>query len=143
MQQEVAMIFPFNQPESTRDCGYRCTYYAIQPPMPYEDWLDQFRFFDPLKNGIVFNDIIAILKYYNYESMFTQLSESGLFIIYSGVWMHQYEKKHGHYFVYHNGTVLCSTRPNPEKRTLPDILKHLEAKSIEGAFRCLKVSPKS
>lgn len=144
--------FPFNQPDKTRDCGYRCLYWALKPArptipyngkmeaVPYAVWLDDnFKVFNPVESGITFDDIHHVLKYHNKEHRFTQLSESGLYIVYSGVWMHQYDKKHGHYFCYDNGIVYCSTRPGPEKRSLEDVISKLEAKTIDGAFRCLKI----
>ena len=126
--------FPFNQPDKTKDCGYRCLYYAINPDISYEKWLDQFCFFDPVKNGITFSDICTVLTYYKIEHKFRQLTEDGLFIIYSGSWL-----KHGHYFIYHNGFIFCSTKDKPDKMELKDVITKLEAKTIDGAFRCLKI----
>lgn len=131
--------FPFNQPNKTRDCGYRCLYYAVQPDIAYVKWLDQFRFFSPVKSGITFTDIHTVLDYYKIDYKFTQLTESGLYIVYSGVWLVPDGKKHGHYFVYHDGVVLCSTKDKPQKMPLDKVVARLEAKSVDGAFRCLKV----
>lgn len=135
--------FPFNQPEpsKTKDCGYRCLYYAVGWALnwtalgfPYGAWLEQFRFFAPVKHGIYFTDICVVLDYYKIDYKFTQLSNEGLYIIYSGSWL-----KHGHYFIYHNGIVLCSTKSEPERMALADVIAKLESKSIDGAFRCLKI----
>lgn len=126
--------FPFNQPEKTKDCGYRCMYYAIKPGISYDKWLDQFRFFSPIKSGITFTDICTVLEYYGIEHKFTQLTENGLFIVYSGCWL-----KHGHYFAYENGTVLCSTKSIPERMRLSEVITKLESKTVDGAFRCLKI----
>jgi hypothetical protein len=131
--------FPFNQQDKTKDCGYRCTYYAVGQDMPYEKWLDQFRFFSPVKSGIYFNDICDILTYYGKEFKFTELSEKGLYIVYSGIWLHPEGKKHGHYFVYHDGIVYCSTHAEPYKMPLKEVIKRLEAKTVDHAYRCLKV----
>jgi hypothetical protein len=128
-------MFPFNQPEKTKDCGYRCLYYVINPNSNYEQWLHQFRFFSPIKSGITFTDICTVLSYYNIDYKFTQLTEEGTFIIYSGTWL-----KHGHYFIYKDGEVYCSTKTKPEKTTLAEVVSKLEAKTVDGAFRCLKIN---
>lgn len=136
--------FPFGQPPTeegkpSKDCGYRCVYYCVDPGVPYETWLENFRFFQPVRSGITFSDISMVLDYHQKDFRFTQLSEEGLFIIYSGIWLHHEGKKHGHYFVYHNGVVLCSTRKEPYRLPLAEVEKRLEAKSIDHAFRCLKI----
>jgi|SRR5581483_4206511 len=126
--------FPFNQPEKTKDCGYRCLYYGLDLVIPYEQWLLRFEIFNPVAKGITFSDICTVFEYYKRDYKFTQLTESGLFIIYSGSWL-----KHGHYFCYDNGIVLCSTKSEPERIPLDKVVERLEAKSVEGAFRCLQV----
>jgi hypothetical protein len=131
--------FPFNQEDKTRDCGYRCVYSVLNPVMSYEAWLDQFRFFNPVKSGIMFNDICTILDFYKIDHKFTQLTEDGLFIIYSGIWLHPEGKKHGHYFLYDSGTIYCSTHSTPYKMKLRDVISRLEAKTLDHAFRCLKI----
>lgn len=131
--------FPFNQPDKTRDCGYRCLYYAINPKDPYHVWIDQFKCFMPDKAGIYFNDICTVLDYRKIDYRFTQLSESGLYIVYSGIWLHPEGKKHGHYFVYHDGVVYCSTHSEPYRMHLGDAIQRLESKTVDHAFRCLKV----
>lgn len=128
-------MFPFNQPEKTHCCGYRCLYYVIKTKAPYETWLDQFRLFNPVKTGIFFSDIHTVLDYYKIDYKFTHLKEIGLFIVYSGNWL-----KHGHYFVYHDGIVYCSTKDKPEKIPLDEVLKRLEAKTVDGSYRCLQVA---
>lgn len=131
--------FPFNQPDKTRDCGYRCAYAVIEPEVSYETWLEQFRFFHPVKTGIMFSDICNIMTFYNIEYKFTQLTSSGLFIIYSGIWLHPEGKKHGHYFIYDHGKVYCSTHSTPYEMNLRDVVARLEAKTIDHAFRCLEI----
>lgn len=133
------MNFPFNQPDKTKDCGYRCLYYTLNLKERYEDWVNQFRFFDPVKTGINFADICEVLNFYGREYAFTNLSEVGLYIIYSGIWLHPEGKKHGHYFVYHDGVVYCSTHSQPYHMPLNDVLKRLEAKTVDHAFRVLQV----
>lgn len=133
------MRFPFNQPDKTRDCGYRCLYYALNLRERYENWVDQFRFFNPVTTGIHFADICQVLNFYEREYVFTQLSEVGLYIIYSGIWLHPEGKKHGHYFVYHDGVVYCSTHSQPYRMPLKEVLKRLEAKTVDHAFRVLQV----
>jgi hypothetical protein len=128
------MKFPFNQPEKTRDCGYRCLYYVLQPKESYERWLGNFRMFQPVKNGITCNDMHTVLDFHKKVHKFTQLTEDGLYVIYSGVWL-----KHGHYFVYHDGIVYCSTKSEPYRMPLAEVVGKLEAKTTEGAFRCLKI----
>lgn len=132
------MKFPFNQPDKTNDCGYRCMYYVINPKVSYEEWLDNFRFFMPKKKGINFNDICTVLDHYKIESKFTELSENGLYIIYSGIWLRP-NKSHGHYFVYHNGLVYCSLQEGPYQMKLANVIVKLEGKTVEEAYRCLKV----
>jgi len=132
--------FPFNQENNTKDCGYRCLYYVVKPLNTYVNWLDQFRFFNPVKSGITFTDIHTVLDYYKIDYKFTQLTESGLYIVYSGVWLAPDGKKHGHYFVYDDGVVLCSTKDKPQAMQLSKVVARLEAKSVDGAFRCLKIS---
>jgi len=133
------MNFPFNQPDNTRDCGYRCAHYAATVTEDYETWIKEFRFFSPEKSGIYFNDICDILSYYKKEYKFTELSENGLYIVYSGVWLHSEGKKHGHYFVYHFGNVMCSTHNKPYKMKLSEVVKRLEAKTVDHAYRSLLV----
>jgi len=132
-------LFPFNQPEKTRDCGYRCLYYSLivfgENIGKYEQWLQNFRFFAPVLNGIGFKDIHIILDHYGLDYRFTVPTEKGLYIIYSGCWL-----KHGHYFVYHNGEVLRSTKSEPEEIPACDVIARLsQARSIDQAWRCLKV----
>ena len=129
-------MFPFNQPDKTKDCGYRCAYYAIGTEEPYESWLDQFKMFDPQHHGILFTDIAQLLKFNKLEYKFTQLSEEGLYIVYSGSWL-----KHGHYFVYHNGVVYCSTKSEPYRMPLQDVVDQLETKSSDHGFKIMKVFP--
>ena len=136
------MNFPFNQPEKTRDCGYRCLYYAVRPKAAYKDWLRLFRFFSPVKSGITFTDIHTVLDYYKIDYKFTQLTEHGMYIVYSGVWLKPDGKQHGHYLVYHDGVVYCSTKNKPEPMPLTAVLPRLEAKTIDGAFRCLEILTK-
>jgi hypothetical protein len=146
--------FPFGQPQTekdkpSKDCGYRCLWYAVNPtelneagpPIPYDAWLKNFRFFQPVKSGITFTDICAVLDYYKRDFRFTQLVEEGLFIVYSGIWLRSdvLSKKHGHYFCYHDGVVLCSTHQEPYRLPLREVISRLEAKTIDHAFRCLKV----
>jgi len=139
-------MFPFGQPDKTKDCGYRCLYYALRRNevqdvslRNYDGWLNQFRFFMPVKSGITFTDIHTILDYYKIDYRFTHLTDDGLYIIYSGIWLHQEEKKHGHYFIYENGTVLCSTHNEPYKISLADALKRMESKAIDHSYRCMKI----
>lgn len=140
--------FPFNQPDKTRDCGYRCLYYVVAPKVSrgkkeqletYEHWLDRFRYFAPIKSGILFNDICTILDYYKIDHRFTQISDRGLFIVYSGFWLHHEGKKHGHYFVYHDGVVYCSTHAEPYALPLSEVIRRLEAKTLDHAFRVLRI----
>ena len=133
------MNFPFNQPDKTRDCGYRCLYYALDLKESYEKWIDNFRYFIPTRSGIQFQDICDVLSHYGKDYKFTHLEERGLYIIYSGIWLHPEGKKHGHYFVYHDGQVYCSTHGEPYRLSLADVLKRLDAKTVDLAFRCLKV----
>ncbi len=138
------MSFPFGQPDSeenkpSRDCGYRCLYYAVKPNCSYKEFLHNFRFFQPVKSGITFTDICIVLNYFKKEFCFTQLKENGLYIVYSGIWLHHEGKKHGHYFIYENGFVLCSTHTEPYPLSLNEVEKRLEAKDIDHAFRCLKI----
>ncbi len=135
------MNFSWNQPNATKSCGYRCLYYVLSPKEPYEQWLgDNFKFFDPTNFGIQFNDICEVLKYHKKEYKFTQLTEEGLYIVYSGVWLHIDGKKHGHYFIYHNGVVNCSTKSGPYKMPLSQVISRLESKTTETAFRILKIT---
>ncbi len=136
--------FPFGQPPSeenkpSRDCGYRCLYYAAEPDCSYEEFLNLFRFFQPTKTGITFSDVCIVLDYFKKDFSFTQLKEEGLFIVYSGIWLHHEGKKHGHYFIYENGHVLCSTHTSPYYLPLTEVEKRLEAKNIDHAFRCLHI----
>jgi hypothetical protein len=131
--------FPFNQEPKTKDCGYRCVYYVLNLAQPYESWLENFRFFRPAQSGIYFSDICDILTHYGRDFRFTELSETGLYIIYSGVWLHPEGKKHGHYFVYHDGVVYCSTRREPYRMSLAEVTKRLEAKTVDHAYRCLRL----
>jgi len=132
--------FPFNQPDpdKTKDCGYRCLYYAVDfvlnHGVPYEQWLENFKFFTPVKTGIYFTDICTVLDYYKIDYKFTQLTDKGLYIVYSGHWL-----KHGHYLIYHDGKVLCSTKNEAEEMKLADVIAKLEAKTIDHAFRSLKI----
>lgn len=132
-------MFPFNQPEKTRDCGYRCLYHIIKPSASYETWLDQFKIFSPTTSGITFSDCLQVLNHYGFDFKFTQLGASGLFLVYSGIFLHPEGKKHGHYFLYHDGTVFCSTRDAPYRMDLATMVGRLEAKSIDHAFRCLQI----
>lgn len=149
-------MFPYGQPDKTKDCGYRCMYYALrrckaiekeqrgghyQYPS-YDEWLDNFRFFSPIKSGITFTDIHTILDYYKVDYTFTHLTDQGLYVVYSGIWLHQEDKKHGHYFIYENGEVLCSTHTEPYHSSLDATLKRLEAKSIEHSYRCMRINGK-
>lgn len=131
------MSFPFNQLDKTRDCGYRCLYYALNLEEPYYTWLKQFKMFSPAKHGIYFSDICQVLDHYEYEYKFTSLSDSGLYIIYSGCYL-----KHGHYFVYHDGIVYCSTKSEIEKISLLELISKMETKSSDNGFKVLKVFPK-
>lgn len=133
------MNFPFNQPDKTRDCGYRCLYYALDLAQTYDSWIENFKYFTPLKSGIQFQDICDLLTYYGKDYKFTQLTDAGLYIIYSGIWLHPEGKKHGHYFVYHNGYVYCSTHKERYQMLVADVTRRLEAKTVDLAFRCLKV----
>lgn len=139
------MHFPFGQPDKTKDCGYRSLYYCLNLQESYEQWLNNFKMFAPVETGIYFTDICQVLKYYNRDYIFTQLSDQGLFIVYSGIWLltdGDYggeKKKHGHYFVINKGTIYCSTRHGPYKLPFETIIKRLECKTIDHAFRCLKV----
>lgn len=133
------MTFPFNQPINTKDCGYRCTYYVLDLKESYEEWLNNFKFFSPIKEGINFNDVCNILSFYKKYYKFTQLTEKGLYIVYSGVWLKPEGRNHGHYFVYQDGTIYCSTRKHQYHLDLKEVIKRLEAKTTEGAFRCLQV----
>lgn len=145
-------MFPFNQPPSeegkpSRDCGYRCMYWALSrflrwgESIPYSMWLDQFRFFQPVQSGILFNDICTVLDHYKLDFRFTHLTDIGFYLIYSGIWLsHETPpKKHGHYFIYDDGVVYCSTRSEPYRLGLEEVHQRLEAKTLDGAFRCLKV----
>ncbi len=141
-EEDESNKFPFNQPDGTRDCGYRCAYYCIgsaKSDKTYEGWLDQFKHFNPTVSGINFNDICNILSYYKVNSKFTELTDSGLYIVYSGIWLHPEGKKHGHYFVYQDGYVLCSTHKTMYRMRLPEVVKRLEAKTVELAYRSLRV----
>lgn len=131
--------FPFNQPDKTRDCGYRCAYYCLDLTQPYSEWIKNFEYFNPTVSGIYFNDICDILKHHKKTFKFTEVSDKGLHIIFSGIWLHPEGKKHSHYFVYEDGVVLCSTHAGPYKMTLPDVIKRLEADSVDHAYRCLKI----
>lgn len=133
------MTFPFNQPDKTRDCGYRCLYYALGIKDKYNDWLDNFRFFNPTVSGIHFVDICTLLDYYKVDYKFTQVSDKGLYIIYSGIWLHTEGKKHGHYFVYQDGMVYCSTHSKPYEMPIKEVIRRLEGKSVEHAFRCMQI----
>lgn len=133
-------MFPFNQPEKTKDCGYRCLYHVINPLVPYEDWLNLFRFFNPKKQGINFSDICEILSYYKIDHCFSQLESKGLYIIYSGIWLYSEGLKHGHYFLYEDEVVYCSTHSEPYKFPLAEAVKRLEAKTVDHAFRCLRIT---
>ena len=129
-------MFPFKQKEKTKDCGYRCLYYTLEVEQPYETWLEQFKVFDPVHHGIFFSDIAQVLKFNEREFKFTALSEEGLFIIFSGCWL-----KHGHYFVYHNGLVFCSTKSEPYKMTVEEVISKLETKSSDHGFKIMKIFP--
>lgn len=131
--------FPFGQPDKTRDCGYRCLYYVLNLNTEYNEWVKNFRFFTPTKSGILFQDICNVLSYYGKKYKFTQLTEKGVFVIYSGIWLHVENKKHGHYFVYDNGHVLCSTHLTTQRMKLETVVKRLEADTVDLAFRCLRV----
>jgi hypothetical protein len=139
MKENKMRKFPFDQAADTKDCGYRCSYYVIQPKDDYEKWLENFRFFSPIKSGIYFTDICSILSYFKFNYKFTQLSDKGLYIVYSGIWLHPEGKKHGHYFVYHDETVYCSTHSKPYKMSLSEAVERLESKTVDHAFRCLKI----
>lgn len=137
-------MFPYGQPESTKeapskDCGYRCLYYCLGLKEPYHTWLDQFKFFLPVRSGITFTDICTVLTYYKKEFKYTLLRDKGRFIIYSGVWLKPEGKEHGHYFIYEDGQVLCSLKNAPYKMSLPEVVSRLESKNIDGAFRVLEV----
>lgn len=125
--------FPFNQPNN-KECGYRCLYYIISPNQSYETWLDNFKFFNPKKSGINFNDICEVLKFHGIACKFTELTEQSLYLVYSGIWL-----KHGHYFLYDKGVVYCSTKSEPYRMPLNEVIAKLEAQTTEQAFRCLKV----
>jgi hypothetical protein len=130
-------MFPFNQEPKTKDCGYRCLYYALESDLPYEEWIDQFKVFDPAHHGIFFSDIAQVLKFNERDFKFTQLTEKGLYIIFSGCWL-----KHGHYFVYQDGVVFCSTKSGPYRMPLKDVIEQLETKSSDHGFKVMKVFPK-
>jgi hypothetical protein len=140
-------MFPYNQPDKTKDCGYRCLYYSLRrcnaiEKIGYDEWLNNFRFFNPIKSGITFTDIHTIFDYYKVDYTFTHLTDQGLYIIYSGIWLHQEGKKHGHYFIYESGQVLCSTHTEPYNISLENALKRLESKTIEHSYRCMKINGK-
>lgn len=129
------MNFPFNQNEKTKECGWRCVYAVLSLKESYEQWLDNFRFFAPLKNGISFNDICQILDYYNLKYKFTQLKKNGTYIIYSGIWL----KSNGHYFIYKDGVIYCSVNNAPYEMNVDDVVSKLEGKTTEQSFRCLEI----
>ncbi len=128
------MKFPFNQPDKTKDCGYRCLYFALDLPESYDKWLENFKMFAPPKHGIYFSDICQVFNYYEREYKFTTLTEKGLYIIYSGCYL-----KHGHYFVYKDGVVYCSTKDAPERMPLETLIERMETKSSDHGFKVLKV----
>ncbi len=135
------MHFQFNQPEKTKDCGYRCLYYAInelkEKLAPYEQWLENFRFFFPIKTGIFFSDICSILEYYGMDRKFTVPRQDGLFLIWSGVgaWC----KSHGHYLIYHDGVVYDSLKSEPYEMSLSGLLSKLESRTVDGSFKCMEI----
>lgn len=135
-------MFPFGQIDKTKDCGYRCTYYILRKfnaiNQKYEEWLNNFRFFTPEKNGITFNDICQILNFYKINYKFTELNDVDTYIIYSGNWLKP-EKNHGHYFVYDKQIVYCSLKDKPYIHFLKDTISKIEGKTTEEAYRCLKI----
>lgn len=133
------MTFPFNQPPKTNDCGYRCLYYTLNLKESYNSWLENFKFFSPEKKGIFFNEICTLLDFYKKKYRFTQVTEKGLYIIYSGIWLHHEGRKHGHYFVYHDGVVYCSTHSEPYRLKLSEVIKRLESQDTNHGFYCLEV----
>lgn len=137
-------MFLFNQPNN-KECGYRCLYYVLNIKEDYEKWLnDNFKVFNPKESGITFNDICQVLKHYGKEYYFTEISEKGTYIIYSGIFLHSENppRKHGHYFIYQNGIIYCSTRQEPYKLNLSDLVKRIKGKTTEEAYRCLEIKDK-
>lgn len=132
------MIFPFNQPEKTKDCGYRCVYYILHKKNKinetYTKWLEQFQMFDPVRHGILFCDICQILNFYQIEYKFTNYSEEGLYLILSGKFL-----PHSHYFLYENKMIYCTTKSEPYELNYLELLEKLETKVSDQAHKCVKI----
>ena|ERR1700677_4331669 len=127
------MTFHFNQDPKTKDCGYRCLYYILNPKYSYEELLDKLKWLEPVKKGISFSNIVTILEHHGRECKFTIPSNKGLYLMWSGVW------SKGHYFIYHDGIILDSLAEKPYPMSLEELISKVESKSTRDTFYCLKI----
>lgn len=131
--------FQFNQNPKERACGWRCLHYIIPENLTYEEFLLKFKYLCPVKRGITYAVITAILEYYSIKYTFTVPSEEGTYFIWSGN-QKTWKSAGGHYFIYSNGIMFDSLKPEPYNLALKDLIIMLETSEYKESFTCLKVN---
>ncbi len=120
--------FPFRQNPSTRDCGFRCLYYVVNPGVEYDEWLKTLLHKNPERSGLKINHIATHLRNKGFEVESCSPEVTGLYIIYSTGWLSS-----GHYLVYHDGLVYDSVDIQPRRMSIEDF------KAKAGTMITLKI----
>lgn len=126
--------FQFNQPED-KSCGWRCLYSLIPEKIEYKDFLSNFKYLSPGKNGIKLSTIQQILNYYGIKTTFEFPREKGIYLFWAKC--DKWNFAGGHYFLYINGQIYDTKDEKPYEMTLNELNDVIKSDSTN--YICLKI----
>jgi hypothetical protein len=130
--------FKFGQDPDEKSCGWRCLYFLIPEDMTYNDFVERFKYLQPIKKGIMLSNISSILGYYGIKTTFSIPSERGTYCIW--VRSKKWNFLGGHFFVYKDGYIYDSLEDDSYKLSLDKLGKLLETDKRKNCFVCMRLS---
>lgn len=129
--------FQFGQNPNEKSCGWRCLHFLIPEDITYDDFLERFKYLQPIKKGIFLNTMASVLDYYGIKTTFSIPSKKGTYCIW--VKSKKWNFSGGHFFVYKDGYIYDSLTDASYELSINKLGKFLETDNRKDCFVCMKL----